>query len=53
MIRGRKKETRTYSVNKELYKQFENYCDANSINISDLLEKYIIKYLEEKNGKKR
>jgi metal-responsive CopG/Arc/MetJ family transcriptional regulator len=46
--RGVTKEKLSITINKQVLKKFNDYCDENSINKSDLLEKQIKKFLEEK-----
>lgn len=45
------KKVFSVTVDKDVLDEFNKFCDENSINKSDLVEKQITKYLEEKNGK--
>jgi metal-responsive CopG/Arc/MetJ family transcriptional regulator len=49
----RTKESKSYSINKELCKELESYCDNNCTNASLLVERLIKEYLKKQNGKKR
>jgi len=42
------KKVFSVTVDKDLLEKFNEYCDENSINKSDLIEKKIRKYLEER-----
>jgi len=52
-MQEKKRETHSYSIDKEMYKKFSERCSTNCTNMSRLIESLIKKYLEEKNGKKR
>ncbi|MGY4884444.1 MAG: ribbon-helix-helix domain-containing protein [Nanobdellota archaeon] len=41
------REKISVTIDKKILKKFNDYCDENSINKSQLLEKQIIKYLKE------
>jgi len=45
---AKKKNVKVYfTMDEEIYKEFENYIEENIIDKSKLIEKLIIKYLEE------
>jgi len=50
--KGVSKENLSASINKELFKEFNEYCDENCINKSQVVETLLRKYLEEKKAKK-
>ncbi len=52
-MRERKRETHSYSIDKDAYKKFSEHCADNCTNVSKLIESLIQKHLEEKYGKKR
>ena len=45
--RGVKTGHLTASISQEVLKKFNEYCEKNSINKSDKIEKLIIRFLEE------
>ncbi|MFH1917175.1 MAG: ribbon-helix-helix protein, CopG family [Nanoarchaeota archaeon] len=45
------KKTVSFTVEEDVVEKFNNFCDENSINKSNLIEKMILKYLDEKKSK--
>lgn len=50
MVKGKiTKKVFSVTIDDSILRRFSEYCEKNSINKSNLIEKQIVKYLEEKN----
>lgn len=49
----RTKESKSYSIDKDVCKEFDLHCDENCSNASRIVERLIKEHLKKQNGKKR